>query len=150
MKVLLLADIRGIGRKNEIKEVSTGHANNLLFPKKLAIPATDQVLRAHAERAKKHAHEEAELTQQLREIATRIESRTLVFPVKTNAEGTVFGSITKDMILSGLRAEHVLGKEHVDIKIDHPLKAVGDYVVKVDLKKGVTAKLTVTLKAAKE
>jgi large subunit ribosomal protein L9 len=143
MKVILLADVRGIGRKHDLKEVSDGYARNFLFPRALAKPATGAVIQGvESLRALKSQKEAAE-KQQLEEIARALGGAALEFHLKTDAKRSVFGSVTKEMILKELRARKLLGREAVEVKLEHPLKEFGDHQVAIDLKKGVAGKVTV-------
>ena len=83
-------------------------------------------------------------------IARLMSDRYLEFDMKTDKEGKgVFGSVTKEMILKGLRDAGFIRKEHVEIKLDHPLKELGEHMIEVDLKKGITARLKIVLRAQK-
>lgn len=83
----------------------------------------------------------------LEALAERLRERTLLFELKTDeSTGAVFGSVNKEAILKALRANGLITTERVDIKLEHPLKALGSYEVEVDLKKGVRERLKLILR----
>lgn len=146
MKVILLQDIRNIGKKKEIRDVSDGYARNFLFPNAMAKPATGTNMKEQ-EKEKAHLEKEDEAAKKhLVEISRLLNDRYIEFPLKTGEHGEVFGSITKETILKALRDTGWLGKERVEIKLDRPLKKLGEHVVGVDFKKGINAKLKVVLR----
>ncbi len=146
MKVILLTDVRGLGRRSEIKEVSEGHARNFLIPRGLAKAAGAEDMKRAAVRKENQAKEEAALIKRLGELARTINDRSIEFALKTDAKGSVFGSVTKEMVLKAMRDHGLLGKERVDVLLEHPLKTIGDHQVAVDLKKGIAASLKVTIR----
>jgi large subunit ribosomal protein L9 len=143
MKVILLEDIKGVGKKYEIKNVSDGYAKNLLFPKKLAKPATPDEIKKLENLKSKFIQEEKELIKHLEEIQRLINERFIEFNLKTDQKGTIFGSVTKEMILKALRDHKLITKERVDILLDHPIKEIGEHIIRVDLKKGIIADLKI-------
>ncbi len=148
MKVILSQDIKSVGNKNDVKEVSDGYARNFLFPNNLAKAATPANLK-QLERLKAHAtEEEAELKKHLDELARKIKGISLQFTLKTDGAGSVFGSVTKEMILKSLRENHIVTKERVDVTLTHPLKTFGEHKIPVDLKKGIATELKIILKPA--
>ncbi len=146
MKVILLADIRGLGKKLEVKEVSNGHARNFLFPKNFAKPATPGELQKLEKRRVEAAQENVALIKHLTELARRLNGRFVEFQLKTDQHGSVFGSVTKEMILKAMREHNLIGKERVEIELAHPLKAFGDYKIPVEFKKDIRATLTVSVR----
>lgn len=150
MKVILLQDVRQIGRKFEVKEVSDGYARNFLFPNHLAEPATPTALSKLAAMKAEHDKEDAELRGRLMEIAAKIKATKLQFELAADKSGAIFGSVNKESILKALREHGILTKERVDIDLKYPIKEIGEYKVVVDLKKGVAAELTVMVKAAEK
>ena len=145
MKVILLEQIKGLGDKYDVKEVNGGYARNFLLPKKLVKIATPQALAELAGLKSRLEEERGELKKHLTEIARRISERSLKFPLRVDEKGHPFGSVTKEMIMGGLRDVGFVAKERVGIKLDHPLKEVGDHIVEVDLKLGITTKLKVSI-----
>ncbi|RME60013.1 50S ribosomal protein L9 [Candidatus Parcubacteria bacterium] len=145
MKVILLAALPGVGEKFTVKDVKGGYARNYLFPRKLAIPATPEALRDLERRREAWRKREEKITKHLQDIARALEGKEFVFPVRVNAAGKVFGSVTKEMILRAVRDTHLFTKERVDINISHPLKEVGTHELEVVFKKGITARVRVVL-----
>jgi large subunit ribosomal protein L9 len=150
MKIILQEDVRNIGKKFDVKDVSDGYARNFLFPNKLAEPATPGALKKLDALKAEHDKNEADLLGRLHEIAKKINGTTIEFFVKTDKSGAVFGSVNKESILKSLREHELVTKERVDIDLKYPLKEVGEYSVPIDLKKGVTATLKVLVSTEEE
>ncbi len=145
MKVILLEDVKKIGKKFDVKDVSDGYAKNFLFPNGLADAATPSALKELEKKKSAMEKEYHEMAKNLDEIARRINDRDLEFPVKTGPHGEVFGSVTKEMILKGMRDSGLIRTERVEIKIERPLKELGEHKVEVYLRKGITARLKIIL-----
>ena len=145
MKVILLEDVKKIGKRFDVKEVSDGYARNFLFPNGLADAATPSALKELEKKKAEMEKEDHELIKRLEEISRLIKDRALEFPVKAGENGEVFGSVNKEMILRGLRDSGLLRSERAEIKLERPLKELGVHNVEVDLKKGINAILKVRL-----
>jgi large subunit ribosomal protein L9 len=143
MKVILLEDLKGIGRKYDVKDVSDGYARNFLLPKKLVKPATPQALKELEQLKLKLAREDMEFKKHLSALARKINESFLEFRLKTAKNGSVFGSITKEMILRAMREHGWLGKERIDLALEHPIKEFGEHKISIDLKKGIKAELKI-------
>jgi large subunit ribosomal protein L9 len=146
MKIILLQDVRNIGKKFDIKEVSDGYARNFLFVNKLAEPATSDALKKLEHYRAEHDKEDRELRAHLEGIARKITRLKLEFELKSDKKGIAFGSVNKESILKALREHDLVTKERVDIELKYPLKDAGEHKIRVDLKKGVTADLIVIIK----
>ena len=149
MKVILLQDIRGVGKKNDVKEVSDGYARNFLFQNNLAKAATPMNMKQLEALKSKLGKEETELKKHLEELSRKMKGISLEFMLKTDEAGSVFGSVTKEMILKSLRENHIVSTERVDITLAHPLKVFGEHKIGVELKKGVASELKVILRPQK-
>ncbi len=147
MKIILLEDVRGVGKKFELKDVNDGYARNFLFPNKLAESATPGALKKLAAMKEEHDKDEALLIGRLNTIAKKINETKIEFAVKVDASGAVFGSVNKESILKALREHDIVTKERVEIELKYPLKEIGEYTVPIDLKKGIMATLRVVVVA---
>ena len=143
MKVILLQDVRNIGKKHDIKDVSDGYARNFLFPNKLAETATPAAQKKLEAMKAEHEKGDAELTKRLHQIAGIIADRSIQFELEAEKDGTIFGSVNKEQILKALREHAILTNESVEILLDHPIKKVGEYAVPIDLKQGIKAHLKI-------
>ena len=143
MKVIFLQDVRGVGKKNDAKDVPDGYARNFLFPNKLAKAATSDAMKKLAIEKANAEHEDAELTTRLHALARKLAETEIQFELAVGKDGSVFGSINKEAILSALRDHKFVTTERVDVHLDHPIKELGEHVVVLDLKKGIEAKMKI-------
>lgn len=136
MKVILLKDVKGVGKSGELITTSDGHAMNLLLPKKLAVQATPQELAKY----KAHLEKDAKEMEGLKALAKKLSGVPLRFILKTGPQGEVFNSITKEDIANVLaKASH----EATKIDLEKPLRTLGTHAVIVHLGKGIEAKITI-------
>ncbi len=143
MKVIFLQDVRNVGRRNDVKEVSEGYARNFLLPNKLVEPATPAALKKLETMKATHDAEETALLKKLDDEKRAIEAVALEFPLKADKSGAPFSSVNKDTILTALREHKLVTTERVAIDLKYPLKEFGEHAVTIDLKKGITAKLRI-------
>ena len=148
MKVILLQDVKGKGKKGQMIEVSDGYARNFMLPKKLAIEATADAIntmrmndKATQERIAKEKAEALALSKQLREM-------TLVVTAKGGGAGRLFGSVTNQEIADALEKKSGVKLDKRKIVISDPIKAVGTYTVNCKLGYEITAPLTVKIEEA--
>ncbi len=143
MKVIFLQDVRNVGRRNDVKDVSDGYARNFLFINKLAEPASPAALKKLETMKAAHDAEEAALLRKLDDEKRAIEAVALEFPLKADKSGAPFSSVNKETILTALREHKLITTERVAIDLKYPIKEFGEHVVTVDLKKGVSAKMRI-------
>ena len=148
MKVILLQDVKGKGKKGQMLEISDGYARNYLLPRKLAVEATADAMntkkmndKAAAEKAAKERAEALEISRQLREL-------TLVVTAKGGGAGRLFGSVTNQEIADALKAKTGITLDKRKIVISDPIKSVGTYTVQCKLGYEITAPLTVKIEEA--
>ncbi len=147
MKVIFLKDVRGSGKKGEVKDVPDGYARNFLIARGLAEVATSgAVVQIEAGKARR-AEEEAALIGHLHELSKTLKGLVIEFDVKADPHGSMFGSVTKEMILSALRDKKLVGPERIDIVLEHPLKTIGDHEVVADLKHDIRVSFVVKLRS---
>ncbi len=148
MRVILKAEVRGLGRTGEIKDVADGYARNYLLPKGLAIEATGGELKQLAqerqtEKTKKdRAHQDAE------ELAKRLGEVTLVFKLKAGEHGKTFGSVTAKDVADALKKEAKAEIDKTKIVLHEPLRSLGVHRVEVRLLSDVRANVTVAIEPA--
>ncbi|MEK7608478.1 MAG: 50S ribosomal protein L9 [Patescibacteria group bacterium] len=141
MKVILLQDVRNVGKKDEVKEVSDGYARNSLLPKKLAEPATASALKRLQIILMVKEKEKNESRDHLEKLKKMIEGNTLEFHLRTDSHGTLFGSINGETILSSLRREKFITKERVSVLLPRPIKELGEHTIVLSLGDGIEAKI---------
>ena len=148
MKVILLQDVKGKGKKGQLLDISDGYARNFLLPRKLAVEATADALntkkmndKAAAEKAAKERAEAVEVSKKLREM-------TLVVTAKGGGSGRLFGSVTNQEIADALKAKSGIALDKRKIVISDPIKSVGTYTVQCKLGYEITAPLTVKIEEA--
>jgi len=148
MKVILLQDVKGQGKKGQLIDVSDGYARNFLLPKKLAQEATaDNVntmrMNDKAQQEKRQKEREAALA-----LSKVLKEMTLVVSAKGGGAGRLFGSVTNAEISDALAKQHKIQLDKRKIVLKDPIKNVGTYTVTCKLGYEVNAELTVEIKEA--
>ncbi|MBO5837402.1 MAG: 50S ribosomal protein L9 [Oscillospiraceae bacterium] len=145
MKVILLQDVKGKGKKGQMIEVSDGYARNYMLPRKIAVEATADAVntmkmndKAAAEKAAKERAEAVELSKKLREM-------TLTVSAKGGGAGKLFGSVTNQEIADALKASTGIVLDKRKIVIAEPIKTVGTFTVQCKLGYEIVAPLTVKI-----
>ena len=148
MKVILLEDVKTLGKKDEVVDVSDGYAKNFLFTKKLAIEANAKNLndlklhKANDERIAKEQYEQA------LSFAKELEEKTVVVKLKSGKDGKTFGSVSSKEISAEAMTQFQMEIDKKKIQLAEPIKAIGSYEVPIKLHPKVTAKLTVKVEEA--
>ena len=145
MKVILLSDVKNIGKKLDVKEVPDGYARNFLIPKNLAEPATNEAQKNVQKIKFEKEKENQELAGNLKRIVKELAEKKIRFFLKADEHDKLFGSVSKDMILKALRENKFIIKERAEIKMEHPLKELGDYEIEIYLQKGIKSKLKISI-----
>ena len=148
MKVILLTDVKGKGKKGQMLEVSDGYARNYMLPRKIAVEATADAVntmrmndKAAAEKAAKERAEALEISKKLRQM-------TLVVTAKGGGTGRLFGSVTNQEIADALAKNSGIKLDKRKIVISDPIKNIGTYTVQCKLGYEITAPLTVKIEEA--
>ena len=142
MKVILLQDVKGVGKKDEIVNASDGYARNFLFPKKLAMEATPGALKGIEKMRKAEADREAERRAQATATAATLNSKVINMSVKTGAQGRLYCSITSAEVAAELKKQHGVDVDKRDIRCEN-IRTVGDVAIEVRIYKDINAKMTV-------
>lgn len=143
MKVILLEDVKSLGKKGEIVNVSDGYARNAILPKKLGVEATSKNLNdlklqnQHADKVAQENYENAQA------LAKEIEEKKVQVKIKTGEGGKIFGSVSTKEIAIAAKEQTGLQLDKKKMQLSDAIKALGTYEVPVKLHPKVTAKLTV-------
>lgn len=143
MKLILQSDVKGLGKKGQIVEVSEGYARNFLIPKKLAIPATEGNLKEQRQKElAKEKRAEKEI-QDAKKLAAFIEGAKINIRAKSGEAGKLFGSVTSKDIADGLKREKKVDVDKRKIELKEPIKDLGTTKVKIKLHNEVYAEINV-------
>ncbi|CAG7643261.1 50S ribosomal protein L9 [Paenibacillus solanacearum] len=142
MKVILLKDVKGQGKKGEVKEVSEGYANNFLLKQKLAVPASDGAMKTLDLQKKAEENKKAQEKANAQELGQKLGELTVQVKAKSGADGRLFGAVSNKQVGEALEK---LGTKLDKRKIimDEPIRTLGVTEVAVKLHPEVTAKLKV-------
>ena len=146
MKVVLLKDVKNIGKRDEIITVSDGYARNFLFPQRLAAEATAGTLK---EIGKKRAAQEARDAEQLAEArakAAALKGKIIELAIKCGSQGRLYGSVTTAEVAEALEKQHGTAVDKRKIDLGDPIKEVGDREISIRLHPGVTTNMTLRVK----
>ena len=148
MKVILLEDVKALGKKGEIVNVSDGYARNMILPKKLGVEATPKNMN---DLKLKKANEDRIALENLeaaRTFAKGLEGKEVVLTLKVGEGGKTFGSISSKEISEGAKEQLDLDIDKKKLQMDGPIKALGTTMVPVRLHPKVTGELKVTVREA--
>ena len=148
MKVLFLENVVHVAKKGEIKEVKPGYAQNMLFPKKLAVELTPQVEKEMKQKAKREDAHRRELIENRHHISEELNHKKLVFKLKTDNSWKVFGWIGEKDIIREVKKKFKLEltKKHIDMPAGH-IKKVWESEVFIKLGKDAMAKMFITIES---
>ena len=144
MKVILISDVENIGVVGDVKDVKNGMARNYLFPRKLAIKATEANLKAWKSRIEAIRLRKTEVLENAKAFAEKLEGLEISIPAKAGEEDRLFGSVTSQNISDAL-GEKGFEISRRDILLDGTLKELGTYKVAVKLHTDVTQQITVNV-----
>jgi large subunit ribosomal protein L9 len=146
MKVILLCDVKGSGKKDDVINVSDGYARNFLFPKKWAVEATPGAVKEIERKRAAEAKLEAERRAEAQKTADSIKGKIVTLKVKCGDKGRLYGSITNQEIADALKAQH--GAEIDKRKLDcETIRQTGEYPVVVSVYNGIKANMKVRVEA---
>jgi len=143
MKVILLADVKGTGKKQEIVNVSDGYARNFLFPKKLAIEATAGASKEIERKQAAERQREMERRAAAEKKAASLRGKVITVVAKCGAQGRLYGSVTGQEIAAALQAQHGVEVDKRKIDLSETIRTVGETEVIVKLYPEISAKMTV-------
>ncbi|MBQ4135756.1 MAG: 50S ribosomal protein L9 [Clostridia bacterium] len=143
MKVILCADVKGQGKKDQVIEVSDGYARNFLFPKKLAIPADAKGLNEVKNKEASKQHKIDVERQNAIETAKKLESVKVVFEYAAGPDKKLYGSVTAKDIADELQKKHNITIDKRKINLASPIKSFGSFAAEVKLFSDVSGKINI-------
>ncbi|SCW75363.1 large subunit ribosomal protein L9 [Paenibacillus tianmuensis] len=142
MKVILLKDVKGQGKKGEVKEVSEGYATNFLFKQQLAAPASDSAMKTLEQQKKAEDRKKAQEKADAQELGKKLGELPIQLKAKSGADGRLFGAVSNKQVAEALEKQGIkLDKRK--IVMDEPIRTLGVTEVVVKLHPEVTGKLKV-------
>lgn len=149
MKVILLQDIKGTGKKNEIVNVSDGYARNFLFPKNMAKEATDQSINEVKRQKAAQDKQEAENKAAALLKANDLRNKEILVMAKAGDSGKLFGAITAAEVAEALKKQYGYDVDKRKIELKSSIKQVGEYEATVKLYSNISTNMKLTIKAQK-
>lgn len=145
MKVVLLADVKGHGKKGELCNVSDGYARNFLFPKKLAVEANATAMNELKNREEAKAHHIAEEKKAAEETAAKLDGKLIEISAKAGASGKLFGAVTAKEIAAEINKKFNIDIDRRKMQVAD-IKQFGEYTADIKLYNGISAKIQVIVK----
>ena len=145
MKVILLTDIKGKGKKDQVLDVADGYAKNYLIAKKLAVAADAQNLNElkNREASKQYKYDQEKAAAM--ELATKLKDITVILKRKAGVDSKLYGAVTSKEIVQQLKQDFAIEVDKKKLSLDMPIKAFGTYSIKVKLFNNISATLSVQI-----
>lgn len=145
MKVLLLQDVKGQGKKDQIVNVSDGYARNFLFPKKLAVVADKKAMNEAQGREDARLHKIETERAAAKDTAAKLEGAVVKIGAQAGADGRLYGSVTSSEIADELKKQCGIEVDRRKIQLDGPIKAFGSYTVDIKLYPEIVGKINLVV-----
>lgn len=147
MKVILLQDVPGTGKKNQILNISDGYARNFLFPRKWAVEATPNAVKEVERRNELERAKEAARRKEAEDLAHQLKGKVIHLEAKGGEKGKLYGSVTTQEIAEALQKQHEIELDKRKIELPEPIRSAGDSEVTVSLYAGVKVQMVVRVTA---
>lgn len=145
MKVILLQDVKSLGKKGDIVEVSKGYARNFILPKKLGVEATGKNINDLKLQKANQEKIAAENLAAAKELADQLSDKSVEIPMTVGDNGKVFGAVSNKEIAAAAKDQLGLEIDKKKISVDEPIKSLGQHTVKIKLHPKVTGQLKVNV-----
>ncbi len=146
MKVVLLKDVKNIGKRDEIVTVSDGYARNFLFPQRLVAEATEGTIKEIGKKRAAQDAREAEQLAEARKKADSLKGKVIELAVKCGSQGRLYGSVTAAEAAEALEKQHGVAVDRRKIDLGDPIREVGDREISIRLHPGVSTVMTLRVK----
>lgn len=143
MEIILLQDVKALGKKGEIVKVSDGYARNFILPKNLGLEATPKNMNDLKLQKAAEAKKQQEILEQAQELGKEIEAKSVTLKIKAGEGGRTFGSVSSKEIAIAIKEQLGLDIDKKKLQLNDPIKNMGSYTVPVKLHPKVTAELKV-------
>ena len=147
MKVILLEDVKGQGKKGDLINASDGYARNYLFPRNLAKPADAGSIKQIENRKESQAFHLAEEKRKAMETKAFIEGKRIIFKTSGGADGRLYGAVTTKDVSEKIKQDLGIDIDKRDIVINGNIKTIGEYNVKIKLFQGISADLKISVES---
>ncbi len=143
MKVILLTDIKGVGRKDQVINASDGYARNFLFPKNMAVEANKENMAKLKSREQSKQYKKDQDKEKAKQLADQLSKIMIKIKVKVGESGKIFGGVSSKEIVEVLRREHNIEIDKKKVELKEAIKVLGITIVKIRLYEGIYGKLKV-------
>ena len=150
MKVILLCDVKGTGKKDDVLNVSDGFARNYLFPRKWAAEATPGAVKEIERKRANEARLEAERRAEAQKTADFLKGKVINLQVKCGEKGRLYGSVTGQEVADAIKAGYDIEFDKRKVEIKEPVRQLGDYEVTVRVYPNINAKMILRVKNIQE
>ena len=143
MKVILKADIKGVGKKDQVINASDGYARNFLFPKNLAVEANKENMSKLKAKQDSNAFKKSQEKEEARKIAEKLSKIQLKIPVKAGENGKIFGGVSAKEIAELLKENYKIEIDKKKIELKETIKTLGARTIQIKLYEGITGNLKI-------
>lgn len=148
MEVILKQDVKGLGKKDTTVKVSDGYAKNFLLPKGLAVAATAGNINDMKNKQKAMADKQARELAAAKDIAAKLDGKTVNVKVKCGENGKLFGAVSNKDVADAIKKDFGIDLDKKKVSVDEAIKQLGEYDVKIRIMAGVSAMIKVVVSAA--
>lgn len=150
MKVILLQDVKDIGKKDDIVNVSDGYARNFLFPRKVAMEATDNAVKVVERKREAERKRESEARAAAEEVAAKLKNKVVILKAKCGDKGRLYGSVTAQEVADAIKEGYGVELDKRKVEIKDAVRQLGDYEVVVHVYPNVNTKMILRVKNIQE
>ena len=150
MKVILLQDVREMGKKDDIVNVSDGYARNFLFPRKLAAEATESAVKVVERKRAAERRHEAEARAAAEQTAAKLKNKVVILKAKCGEKGRLYGSVTAQEVADAIRDGYEVEMDKRKVEIKEPVRQLGDYEVILHIYPNVNTRMILRVKSVQE